>query len=94
MCNKHTPNIIKQMITVTVDGEIYTPLPSSPVSANIFPFFVDTFKPESPSAFLSVNLTLLFGLVLAKAIYFANSFLLAISSASVPIVQSIFLFYY
>ena len=66
----------------TVDADICCPLPSSPVSPNIFPFFAVALSPVSPSVFLSLNLYLLFGFVLCMAIDLANSFLRAISSAS------------
>ena len=68
--------------TEAVDADICVPLPSSPVSPNMFPFLAVILSPESPSDFLSLNLYLLFGLVLAIAMDLANSFLRAISSAS------------
>ena len=83
ICIKTIAVIIHKQSTVTDDADIYWPLPSSPVIANIFPFLAVNLSPESPSVFFSLNLYLLFGFVLDIAIDLANSFLRAISSASV-----------
>ena len=82
ICIKTIESIINKQSIETDDGDIYWPLPSSPVIANIFPFLAVNLSPESPSVFFSLNLYLLFGFVLDMAIDLANSFLRAISSAS------------
>ena len=90
-CNKTIESIMARQSMETEDADIYWPPPSSPVSANIFPLPATLLSPESPSVFFSLNLYLLFGFVLDIAIDLANSFLRAISSASVILFLYLFL---